>query len=90
MLVEDLGAERNSFHCIDGAVGPHFQGNPYMYPKDMLIPHGEMDIELDRTFEDVKRWLEEHNQEGLVFWYGGEPVCKIKRTDFGLPWNGRK
>lgn len=23
---------------------------------------------------------------GLVFWKDGQPMCKIKRFDFGLPW----
>jgi hypothetical protein len=25
-----------------------------------------------------------------VFWLDGEPVCKIKRSDFGLSWNTKK
>lgn len=24
--------------------------------------------------------------EGIVFWKDGEPLCKIKRTDFGFEW----
>lgn len=24
--------------------------------------------------------------EGIVFWYKGEPLCKIKRSDFGFKW----
>lgn len=35
-------------------------------------------------------WLNEHPIEGLVFWLDGEPVCKIKRTDFGLEWPVKK
>lgn len=31
-------------------------------------------------------WLVNNDQEGLVFWLNGEPVCKIKRTDFGFKW----
>ena len=23
---------------------------------------------------------------GIDFWLDGEPVCKIKRTDFGFDW----
>lgn len=69
------------------ACGPHFQGNPYNLETDSLFRHGEIIIDVKRTFEDVKEYLEGHEIEGIVFWLNDEPVCKIKRTDFGLPWN---
>lgn len=69
------------------AVGAHFNGNPYGFDVDFLVPHGEYAItNLPRNFEDVKYYLTHHWIEGLVFWLDGEPVCKIKRTDFGLDW----
>lgn len=69
------------------AVGPHFQGNPYNLAVDTMTKHGDaLIIELERTFEGVKNWLASHNHEGIVFWYHGKPVCKIKRSDFGIPW----
>ena len=68
------------------AVGPHFQANPYHFEEDKLIKHGIYEVEVERTFEGIKRYLENHSQEGIVFWKDGEPKCKIKRTDFGLPW----
>lgn len=70
------------------AVGPHFNGNPYALENDSLIRHGQavVDNELVRSFEGIKAWLEEHQEEGLVFWKDGEPKCKIKRSDFGLEW----
>jgi len=71
------------------AVGPHFQGNPYNLFNDFLVQHGDVVIEVERTFEGVEKWLKANNEEGIVFWLNGEPVCKIKRTDFGLPWNGK-
>lgn len=36
--------------------------------------------------EYIRGYLTSHEIEGIVFWYDGAPVCKIKRTDFGLPW----
>jgi hypothetical protein len=84
------------FSMIDGedgtyeAVGPHFQGNPHNLMADWLIKHGERVVEVGRTFDDIRKWLEENNQEGIVFWLNDEPVCKIKRTDFGYPWNNKK
>ena len=69
------------------AVGKHFQGNPYGYENDRLVKHGKEVTEVERTFEGIKKYLEENNIEGLVFWKDGEPRCKIKRTDFGFEWN---
>lgn len=69
------------------AIGKHFQGNPYNRCYDILIPHGrDITILEERTFEGVKKFLETFPQEGLVFWLDGKPICKIKRTDFGLKW----
>lgn len=69
------------------AVGPHFQGNPYGLDRDTLLMHGVNKVDsVERTFEGVKKWLEGRCEEGLVFWFGGEPVCKIKRSDFGFEW----
>lgn len=69
------------------AVGKHFQGNPYGYKNDRLVKHGKEVVEVERTFKGIKKYLEENNIEGLVFWKDGEPRCKIKRTDFGFKWN---
>lgn len=76
---------------IDGtyeAVGKHFNGNPYNLDYDKLVRHGisVIDSEIERTFDGIKKWLSEHNEEGIVFWLDGEPKCKIKRSDFGLKW----
>lgn len=68
------------------AVGPHFQGNPYGYDRDILIPHGHMCVDVKRDFDSIREWLEKNAHEGLVFWVEGVPACKIKRSDFGLPW----
>lgn len=71
------------------AIGKHFNGNPYNLDVDFLVLHGfakPKQDEFERTFEGVKQWLADHADEGLVFWYDGEPLCKIKRTDFGFEW----
>lgn len=83
-------AKNDVENLVDGtyeAIGKHFQGNPYNYNDDFLVKHGtSIAVVEDRTFDGIKKWVEHTNQEGLVFWYKGEPVCKIKRTDFGLEW----
>ena len=32
----------------------------------------------------------EHAAEGIVWWKGRQPICKIKRTDFGFSWPYKK
>lgn len=68
------------------AVGKHFNGNPYQLDYDMLIPHGRDVIEVPRSFFGIREYLEKNDIEGIVFWFNDEPMCKIKRTDFGFDW----
>lgn len=72
------------------AVGPHFQGNPNRLHKDILIQHGATEVVVERNFESIMHYLNTTPVEGLVFWFEGEPVCKIKRTDFGFEWPIKK
>jgi hypothetical protein len=70
--------------------GPHFQGNPQKLVMDIFYKHGcrvITDLE-DRTFEGIKKYLEEHYIEGIVFHRQNETndMCKIKRSDFGFKW----
>lgn len=53
---------------------------------DGLVRHGVAEIIVERDFDSIRKYLTEHQIEGIVFWKDGEPKCKIKRTDFGLPW----
>ena len=72
------------------AIGPHFNGNPHGVASDRLEPHGNEYLNIPRTFEDVREVLRRSDMEGIVFWLNGEPVCKIKRTDFGFEWPIKK
>lgn len=75
---------------VDGtyeAIGPHFQGNPYNRSEDVLVKHGVIQVPIERNFEAIRDFFANGaNMEGIVFWLDGEPICKIKRTDFGLDW----
>lgn len=68
------------------AIGMHFNNNPYNMHSDTLIPHGKLIVNVERTFDGIKKWLEVTDEEGLVFWKDGEPMCKIKKRDFGFEW----
>lgn len=87
---EAYSIEREAIYNIDAtyeAIGPHFNGNPYkLSESDFLVRHGDSVVDVDRDFESIKSFLEKHPMEGIVFWLNGEPVCKIKRTDFGFEW----
>lgn len=77
------------------AVGPHFQGNAEKLDEDILIKHGSEVLPIDLvnrhlTFEGLRTLLEDLPYEGIVFWYNGEPLCKIKRSDFGFAWPLKK
>jgi len=72
------------------AIGKHFNGNPYNLDNDILEKHGTRAIKVERTFEGIKKYLEENYIEGIVFWKDGEPRCKIKRSDFGFEWATKK
>ena len=81
--------ENTPGHPGDGtyeAVGKHFNGNPYGMKGDLLIRHGLVCLDVIRDFDHIKAYLEESGHEGIVFWLNGEPVCKIKRKDFGFRW----
>lgn len=85
----NIGNEEFTGKLCDGtyeAVGVHFQNNPYGFGIDKLIRHGATVVPVERSYEGIRSWLENSNAEGLVFWLNGEPMCKIKRTDFGFPW----
>lgn len=70
------------------AIGKHFQGNPYEFIADHLIKHGiNTYTGIPRTFEGVREFLENNYIEGFVYWLDGEPIAKIKRSDFGFEWN---
>jgi len=69
------------------AIGPHFQKNPYGLTHDILVRHGSDVIrDCPRTFMGLRDYLNSHDIEGIVFWLNGEPMCKIKRSDFGFKW----
>lgn len=84
----DFSAWAEGAHPCE-ALGPKTQGGaessvPCLYPfslKPDLLP------DFPRTFDDIKRFLEEHVIEGIV-WHDQQNgrMAKIKRRDFNLSW----
>lgn len=90
-MIEKARVQVQNNRILDGtyeAVGPHFQGNPYNLKQDTLYKHGVDFITFTKpiTFDLLKTFLQENKIEGIVFWYNGKPLCKIKRSDFGYEW----
>jgi hypothetical protein len=71
-------------------VGPKIQGNPEKFNQHTLVRHsfGEGIGNLDRTFEGLRRALEELDWEGIVFHHPDGRMAKIKGRDFGLKRGG--
>lgn len=67
--------------------GPHFQTNPYELDHDQFFKHGEKILDnVPRDYDGIRRYLETHMIEGIVFHRGNGEMCKIKRSDFGFTW----
>lgn len=74
--------------------GPKICENAEHFQDYVMIKHGVDTLNVDRDFDSIKEFLLNTNIEGIVFHrhnfnvYGDEDMCKIKRTDFRIPWNG--
>lgn len=69
--------------------GPHFQKNAeHVGERDILIKHGSLVLtNVPRNYDGLRKYLDEHYMEGIVFHRGNGDMCKIKRVDFGFEWN---
>lgn len=69
-------------------IGPKLQGNPHNVDHHQFKKHGDIVVDnFPRDYDSIKCWFEASGpMEGVVFWINGEPVAKIKVTDFGIRW----
>lgn len=72
--------------------GQHFQNNidKACESGDVLIRHGEDILNVERTYDGIKNFLFENVIEGIVFHRENGDMCKIKRSDFCIPWGNKK
>lgn len=74
-------------------IGPKVNGNNECRIIHWYIPHGASVLvskDVGTTFAEIKEFLTIHPIEGIVWWYGGKPIAKIKRSNFGIPWSGTR
>ena len=78
--------EDGSYECF----GPGVQGNPQEEEKLLWVKHDSNSLIVPITFQSydvytaMQDFLREFPYEGLVAYRAGEPVAKIRRSDFGL------
>lgn len=67
--------------------GPHINGNHEGFIEEIFIRHGDIVLDdVPRDFDGIREYLEDNEMEGIVFHRGDGAMCKIKRSDFGIPW----
>ena len=78
-------AFKSAGNLTDGTyelVGPKVQGNLYDLSSHKLWRHGDVVVDdMPRTFEGIKRWLENNVCEGVVFHHKDGRMAKIRRKD---------
>lgn len=83
----DLG-EGNEKNGTYELVGPTLQQNIYGLDSHMFVRHGSVVVDVERSYEGIRKFLEENYIEGLVFHPEDDgPMFKVRRKDFGIVWN---
>lgn len=78
-----FGLEEGTYELV----GPKINGNKDRYESHLLVKHGSQVLPItDFTFEGCKKYLENHDIEGIVFHGPNGEMCKIRRKDFGFEW----
>lgn len=67
-------------------VGPKIKANPYNFTGHLLAKHGDEMPLCDRSYSNIRQFLEHFTHEGLVFYHPDGRMCKVKRSDFGFEW----
>lgn len=67
-------------------VGPTLAKNIYDLPQHQLWKHGKEQVDVGRSFEELRDFMQNFNGEGLVFHHPDGRMAKIRRKDFKLFW----
>ena len=69
--------------------GPKINSNPEKLDKHVFFKHGNEILHVTRNLDDIRKFFEENYIEGIVFHRNDGKMCKSKRVEFGLEWNGK-
>ena len=65
--------------------GPKVNGNKEDLLSHVLIKHGEYIChDAPRTYDELKKYLQKVDMEGLVFYHPDGRMAKIRKADFGI------
>jgi hypothetical protein len=76
------GLSDGTYECC----GPKLQTNAESLDEHQLARHGELQYpDAPRDFKGIGAWLATMDIEGIVFHHPDGRMCKIRRSDYGLP-----
>jgi hypothetical protein len=67
-------------------IGPKVNGNPERVDRHVFRRHGDISLDVPRTYNGIAHFLASFLIEGVVFAHPDGRMCKIRRDDFGLAW----
>jgi hypothetical protein len=70
-------------------IGPKINGNPEGVIEHLFMRHGAEVLDVPRTKDGIRQFLEANEIEGIVFAHPDGRMCKIRRADFGFTWGSR-
>lgn len=91
MKVGDSPSDRYHVEAMDNTLpdgtyelcGPKVQGNPEGFQSHVLVPHGkEILKDAPRTYNEIRKYLEDRTIEGIVWHHPDGRMVKIKKRDF--------
>jgi len=85
-LVPPIPTEDGTYELVGEKVQGGLYGKKYKFLK-----HGSNILidDVPTDFHGLEAYLANSDIEGIVWWKDDEPIAKIKRVDFGIPW-GKK
>ena len=63
-------------------LGPKVQGNLYGLERHVLVRHGTLVTEVERSRDGIVQWLKDNAHEGIVFLHPDGRMAKVRRKDF--------
>lgn len=74
-------------HHSDGMYtlcGPGIKGNKERLENEELIPLYEEGITAPRDFDGIKKYIEDHNIDGIIWKHEDGRIARVRAVDFGI------